>query len=183
MNSLTPHPARPSSQSGRFFTRDPAFWAGGSGNLYVYGRNDPTRFVDVTGFFSIEGSAYAGIGGGAKLTADPETGDASVCLEVGLGFGGGSGFDPGDTDVAKGGTSVKAEVEASAGPFSAKLGGELDTDGCFTNTSEVSAGPVSVDSEGDVSLSQKEGDWTSIFDDLKLEFQAKIAGQHCFSTK
>ena len=44
-------------QSGRFFTRDQAFWAGGA-NLYEYGRNDPIAFVDVTGFWSIEASFY-----------------------------------------------------------------------------------------------------------------------------
>ena len=69
-------------QSGRWTTRDPVLLDGGQPNLYAYVGNDPASAVDPGGLFSVEASAYEGLGGGAKLSLTKE--GFSLCAELGV---------------------------------------------------------------------------------------------------
>lgn len=75
--------------AGRWTSRDPAMYQGSSLNLYAYVNGDPVNAVDPSGLwsFTIGGSLYEGIGGGASFTFG--TGGFKVCAEGGVGVGGG----------------------------------------------------------------------------------------------
>jgi len=71
--------------AGRWTARDPAFLQGGQLNLFEYVKSDPARMRDPWGLWCIGGSAFAGLGGGAKFCGGSD--GYSVCGELGFGLG------------------------------------------------------------------------------------------------
>lgn len=78
---------------GRWTAKDPILFAGGDTNLYTYVFNDPVNRLDPMGLWGVDGSVYSGIGGGAGYVYQPGKG-VSQMIELGVGVGGGLGFDP-----------------------------------------------------------------------------------------
>ncbi len=99
---------------GRFLTRDPLLFRGGSVNLYAYVLNDPVNLVDRTGLFpgftipagGFGASAHAGFGYKYQLSSDG-AGGYGFCWGVGVGGGISYGIDP----DARPSTSVGVEGE------------------------------------------------------------------------
>ncbi len=113
------------SSAGRWAARDGAFYKGRQANLYGYVNNNPINFTDPSGFFSLEGSFYAGPGGGFKFAIDK--GKVSFCLEGGVGIGVGAALDPfGEGDPS--GIGVLAEYGVDFGHTS--FNGKIEIDGC-----------------------------------------------------
>lgn len=73
--------------AGRWTGKDPVFFDGGQGNLYVYVGNNPISLRDPSGLICVGGSFYAGLGGGGQLCGDLKDG-FSICVEAGVGVGG-----------------------------------------------------------------------------------------------
>jgi len=69
-------------RSGRWTTRDQALLDGGQANLYANVGNDPASMIDPGGLWSIEASAYDGIGGGFKFQKTKD--GFALCAEVGF---------------------------------------------------------------------------------------------------
>lgn len=109
-------------KSGRFISEDPISFSGGS-NFYTYVSGNPIRLRDPLGLlgFSFSASGYDFLGGGLKVTVGSF--GASVCFEVGLGFGG--GFDLGFADKVDS-PGVVVEVEGNLGPLKANIGAEAN---------------------------------------------------------
>ncbi|MGZ6059311.1 MAG: RHS repeat domain-containing protein, partial [Myxococcaceae bacterium] len=126
--------------AGRWTARDPALFDGGQGNLYVYVGNDPINGTDPTGLFCVTAVGYDFVGGGVQtcITSD----GASVCAEVGFGFGVTAGVDNGGLE--KSGTKDGIEVNGKCGDVG--VGGELSIDdtGCLKYGPTGSAGPIKV---------------------------------------
>jgi RHS repeat-associated protein len=117
--------------SGRWTARDPALLGGGQTNLYAYAGNQPVALHDPSGLVSVGGSAYVGVGAGAKLGI---TGSGiSVCVETGLGIGTDLELE-GSDKLDPEGTSVEAEAKFTLGPLEGKASAELSGDrGLCTN--------------------------------------------------
>jgi RHS repeat-associated protein len=70
---------------GRWTARDPALFAGGQANLYVYVGNNPVSQLDPLGLFCFGGSAYDVFGGGGQVCITDQ--GISACAEFGVGLG------------------------------------------------------------------------------------------------
>jgi RHS repeat-associated protein len=148
--------------AGRFVARDPSFFRGSPENLYTYANNNPITQMDPTGLVCIGWSMYATFGGGFQICRDNkiENADWSVCVEGGVGAGGGL-----DVDIVGGaqdtGVSVFAEATAKLGMVGATVGGELDL-GCMNGKLGAKAmygfGTVGVDTSGGVSIGGGQND-------------------------
>jgi RHS repeat-associated protein len=111
--------------SGRWATRDPALFQGGS-NLYAYAFNDPVNRRDPTGLFCVSYGGYARLGMEFGLCV---TGDGmSICGEAGFGLGGGIGIDP-FGGLAAEELFLNAEVTGSVGVASGGYAGHWGTCG------------------------------------------------------
>ena len=135
--------------SGRFTARDPAGFAGSPRALYGYASNSPVSFRDPTGTFSISYSAYAGAGGGFSLYIDPSAFFDSkkplitgLCVEGGLGLGGGIETDVLEAAPTKSGLSAIGELTFKIPLVGAKVGGEFDLIcGTGKHKGGINAGP------------------------------------------
>ncbi|HEX6025802.1 MAG TPA: RHS repeat-associated core domain-containing protein [Solirubrobacter sp.] len=139
---------------GRFVARDPIFFEGSPENLYVYANNNPITLKDPTGLSCISWAGYATFGGGIQLCRDNkiENADWSICVEAGVGAGGGFEADLAGS-AASTGVSVFAEASAKLGMVGATIGGELDL-GCMNGKAYAKGmygfGTVGVDTTGAV---------------------------------
>jgi RHS repeat-associated protein len=132
------------AETGRWTRKDPLGFAGSSSeaNLYVYADNDPVTRGDPDGLLSVGASAYVGVGAGARFAVD-STG-FSVCVETGVGIGGGVSADPlGGLDRA--GTSVTAQGRIGAGSVGLGASASLDDRGCGAGGVGAAAGPLTLD--------------------------------------
>lgn len=127
--------------SGRFTARDPIFLSGGQFNLYVYVGSSPVLRRDPLGLFCVGGSAYGGLGGGAKACFDKK--GFSVCAELGVGAGSSVDLQPlGNTDGNFFGFT--GGVKAGLGPLSVGCEGDYGVD-----LDKVGRSPCSIFKNGD----------------------------------
>ncbi|MGI5921379.1 MAG: S-layer homology domain-containing protein [Syntrophomonadaceae bacterium] len=175
--------------AGRWTARDPIFFNGQQGNLYVYVSNNPVNLKDPYGLFCIGGSVYSGVGIGGQLCITGE--GVSVCGEVGFGIGGGIDIAP-MGGLANTGTTVGAQAEATfygIGPSAALT---LDSCGSLQFTSAIKVGPFSQSfnydflegkwSTGDLSVGGEKADMNKSWADSfkpKVSANAKVYGQGC----
>jgi hypothetical protein len=139
--------------------------------------------------FSVEFTAYAGIGAGAKLSFNSE--GVSLCGEVGFGVGGGLEVNP-FADIEKDGNTLKAEAGVAFGP--AGLGGEISLDDCgrIGKKFKGNFGPFQIDTEEGLVIGGEPDDLDkSLLDNilpvdesgnpepLKFKPEAKVAGEVC----
>jgi RHS repeat-associated protein len=119
------------ASTGRYVQSDPIRQNGGI-NTYTYADNDPLRYSDPLGLWSVTFGAYAGPGG--QVTFGSSNGNGFMTVRVGLGAGGGFSYNPagglpGDapSDPSQGGAIAACSANASfnAGPLQAgtQLGG------------------------------------------------------------
>lgn len=127
-------------EAGRWTARDPIFFNGKQGNLYVYVGNNPVNLHDPTGLFCIGATAYGGVGGGGQLCITGK--GVSVCAEVGFGVGTSVEVQP-MGDLARTGS----EVGISGGIKYAEVGPGLelvlDDCGSLKFTGGIGIGPFS----------------------------------------
>jgi RHS repeat-associated protein len=119
--------------SGRFTARDPAMFSGSPRSLYAYANNSPVTYSDPGGTASVSFGGYYGPGGGATIYFDPRafldldrpliTG---MCLEFGVGLGGGAEADFLEDAPTEAGLSAFAELGATMPGAGGKLGGDFD---------------------------------------------------------
>ena len=111
--------------AGRWMARDGAFYKGRQANLYGYVNNNPINFIDLSGFFSLEGSSYAGLGVGFKIGIDK--GKFLFAWKEVVEIGGGAALDPfGEDDPP--GILVLGEYGVDFGHTSFR--GKTEIDGC-----------------------------------------------------
>ncbi len=122
--------------AGRWTARDPIFFDGHQGNLYVYVGNNPVNLRDPSGLFCIGGSAYAGFGGGGQFCISGE--GISVCAEVGFGVGTSVEVNP-FQGLAE--NSSEVGIQLGVGPASGEL--TLDDCGNLRFTTGIGVGPFS----------------------------------------
>ncbi len=127
--------------SGRWTSRDPAFFAGGQANLYQYVGNNPVTQRDPLGLFCLEVSGYEGVGGGVSVCTDGQ--HVSLCGEVGFGVGLNIGANSGG--VEESGAQLVLEATYEAGPFEGGFGASLDGTGCLKPVLKGRAGPVALE--------------------------------------
>ena len=83
-------------ETGRYIESDPIGLDGGL-NTYGYSLNQPMRYDDPFGLWSLSFSAYSGgVGGGIVFGQNPG-GSGFLTFQYGFGFGGGFVFDPSGT--------------------------------------------------------------------------------------
>ncbi len=165
--------------SGRWTARDPALFAAGQDNLYVYVGNNPISQRDPSGLLCLNVTLYDGIGGGAQTCIGRE--GVSVCLEVGFGLGGGASLD---TDgIAKEGGKVGLELSGKCGPVS--MGGEitLDTGGCLNYGPIAQVGPLKGKDGKNEFKPSVWGDLPSMKLDAKCTASGKLYGRVCHQEK
>jgi hypothetical protein len=96
--------------------------------LYAYARNDPARFIDPSGTFSIELGLCRGICVDTKLAITKD--GISACVGGGAGIGNTVDISRfGELDETRN-FFVKGSVGLSAGPISASLETEIDSFEC-----------------------------------------------------
>jgi RHS repeat-associated protein len=148
-------------QSGRFTARDPAMFAGSQRSLYAYANSSPVSYHDPGGTMSVSIGGYAGPGGGVTFYLDPRafydldrpliTG---MCLEFGVGAGGGIEADLLEPAPTQASLSAFAELSAKYGPGGGKLAADFDLI-CGTGKGKagVNLGPLQagIDSDGQLS--------------------------------
>ena len=161
-------------ETGRFTTRDPALFATDQLHLFAYAGSDPINRRDPTGLVSFGFSAYAVVGGGAKLAFDKD--HASVCFEVGFGAGGGFEVSPNE-GAARDSETVKLEVGVECGPGGLMYKASLDDCGELSHGLELKAGPFSIDTSGDSKVAGEDLS-EDVVDSLLPEPEGK-AGYKC----
>jgi RHS repeat-associated protein len=139
--------------AGRFTARDPIFFSGSPANLFVYANSDPVTLRDPTGLWCVGASGYEGIGGGGQYCR--KDGKQSICVEGGVGAGGGVEIDPFGGAAESSALTFQAELTKKVGPVSATLGFEMDLD-CFNTKTSAKLGTalgvgIGIDSEGQIS--------------------------------
>jgi RHS repeat-associated protein len=119
--------------SGRFTSRDPAMFEGSPRSLYGYANNSPVSYRDPGGTASLSIGGYGGIGGGATFYFDPgaffdldKPLITGLCVEAGLGVGGGMEADFLEEAPTQAGLSAFAELNGVVPGASGKIGGEFD---------------------------------------------------------
>ncbi|MEZ9187459.1 RHS repeat-associated core domain-containing protein, partial [Vibrio splendidus] len=120
----------------RWLNRDPLQEQGGI-NLYAYVNGDPLGYVDPDGRFSLTFSYYpGGAGGGITYGYDPKSGRQWFEGELGVGVGGGFGFDPNDSGRDKCGLygGVRAKWDMKIGGIG--VGGETESNGLDVDESK-----------------------------------------------
>ncbi|MFC4600103.1 RHS repeat domain-containing protein [Cohnella hongkongensis] len=133
--------------SGRWTARDPILLESGQANLYAYVNNNPVMMRDPCGQFCVGGSAYAGVGAGAKVCLTKE--GFSSCVEGGFGAGGGLEVSPAE-GLANNELVLEATAKATLGIASVTTGykaaHQFDTD-CRTSGAILKGdvGPFSAD--------------------------------------
>jgi RHS repeat-associated protein len=164
--------------AGRFTARDPSFFRGSPENLYAYANDNPITQKDPTGLVCGAISGFIVAGGGIQVCRDNKLeGDWSVCVEGGLGVGGGPEVDI-LGEAADTGHSIVAEATGKIGWAGATLGGELDLN-CFNGklSGKFFLGPVQagVDTGGGRmgGYGQNDGAWA----DEKLKANGKIGAK------
>jgi len=158
--------------SGRWTTRDPVLFDGGQFNLYAYVGNSPVTFRDPLGLWCLGGSAYYGIGGGAKVCHGDN--GWSTCFEVGVGLGAGVELDPAGQGGAK--DSLLIEEGVGCGPFALGLAAEVNLCGGTTTTTATCALGIIDPCAGKLSHPVSKGFNVSKF---KCGETVKFAGQMC----
>jgi len=172
-------------EAGRWTARDPIFFDGQQGNLYVYVGNNPVNLRDPSGLFCIGGSLYAGFGGGGQFCVTGE--GVSLCAEVGFGVGTSVEINP-FQGLAE--NSSEVGIQMGIGPVSGEF--TLDDCGNLKFTAGLGVGPFSKSASYDF-LDGKWGgndisvgiDPTEFFgsDDKssksKLDISAKAYGKKC----
>ena len=98
--------------SGRWMARDPALYAGGQANLYVYVGNDPINGRDPLGLWCYNINLYIGFGAGGEVCC--KDGTCSYCGEAGVGLGGGAGVNNGGAKES--GADASGSYEVGCGP-------------------------------------------------------------------
>lgn len=170
-------------QLGRWIKRDPSGFEGSPDNLYGYVRGNPITYRDPTGLFCIGGSLYVGGGIGGSLCFGE--GNTGVCVEAGLGLGGGLdvqpfGEHPGNV------TEIDINAKGSIGPGGFDIGTKINSCGKTTFDFNGNIGPVQVP----IVQSQSGSKYTrGAFDGTlkevplrgktSLSIEAKVAGRRC----
>jgi RHS repeat-associated protein len=159
--------------AGRWTARDPVRFAGGQGNLFGYVSNDPVNLRDPLGLWCIGGSAYLGVGGGAKVCCTWS--GCSACIEVGFGAGAKAQADGGGLDHT--GAAVGAELKAKCGPLAVGGDVELNSAGCLHGELVGQLGPLTVEGakvgvQKDVELSEESAN-------VGCGFEGKVTAKFC----
>jgi len=167
-------------QSGRWTSRDPALFAGGQTNLYVYVNNNPVMLRDPLGLFCIGVSGYDGLGGGISVCITKD--GVSGCGEVGVGFGGGVSVNP-FGDLAKPGLGASIGAKLKGGPVSLEVGADYTQRyngdcGQASPGMKLGLGPVAVDvlnpSGVDLAVADVEGTGLNTDYGVGAEVTAKV---------
>ncbi len=161
--------------TGRWAARDPLFFSGGQGNLFVYVSNDPVNLRDPSGLFCLGVELYGGYGGGVSVCFDG--GDLSICGEVGFGVGGKIQADTGA--VEHNGTKIGGELSAKCLGFGSTVRlFSLDSAGCFKGfgLEKGGLGPLQIESKEKVGA-------RTFGNPLKCGIGGKFYGKWCGGTK
>jgi RHS repeat-associated protein len=172
--------------SGRWTARDPIRFQGGP-NLYMYASNNPVLNRDPFGLFCLGGEAYAGAGVGVELCLN-DSGEWSICGEVGVGAGAGLKINP-YGNLAR--TETFAKLEAVATVYAVDVGIELKMTDCGQGGGAAQAFEAKpkcgllvfscIPGEGDQVTVDPKGPMAALLDKLDTRFglQAKYTGGVC----
>jgi RHS repeat-associated protein len=159
--------------TGRFTTRDPSLFDGGS-NLYAYVADNPVSSLDPSGLgggFGFAASAYEGVGGGASIgIGKDEAGNVGVSVCVEAGFGVGEGVEVNNDGYTPTSVSVGAELTGKLGMVGGTLGGAITSGPCVPYSEKVGGkvflGPLA----GQLSAQSGPEGWTSEGPSLSNDF-------------
>lgn len=116
-------------ETGRFTSKDPILFNGGSPNLYSYTMNDPVNFTDPNGLWAVViGGGFSGVFGGGM--------EGSGGIYFGSGSGGGLDFG----FFGSGGTGFGANVGVDV--FGGYFPGDTSTISGPTTNYNIGGGPV-----------------------------------------
>jgi RHS repeat-associated protein len=168
--------------AGRWTVRDPARYAGGQFNLFVYVHNDPILLRDPAGLgWGVSASLFAGIGIEAEIMVSEQ--GLSACFGVGVGVGSSLGVKSGKIKQ-RSGLYTSGELAGKYGPLGVSTGFEIDPCGNVTqNPGKFTAGPLSVTEKGDVQGSLDPKTYTrEAAGSTELKAQGKLTGKYCATT-